>query len=63
MYLEMSHDEKKLIVELVDQRLGEIGSEIRRSRDHVFRDRLKDDKATLQKILRHLRESEWDATN
>ena len=62
MFLELNREENKLLTELVEARIGELGSEIRRSRDSAFHDKLKAHKQLLQKILRHLHEAEWDVT-
>ena len=62
MFVELNREEQTLLAELVEMRLAELGSEIRRSRTHEFHDKLKGQKETLQKILRHLHEAEWDVT-
>ncbi len=65
MFLEMNRSERELMMELVESRLSEIGSEIRRCMNSSFQGSLKQTKETLQKLqkLQHrLHEAEWDVT-
>ena len=62
MYIELSVEERELLIGLIESRLGEIGSEIRRSMVSKFHDKLKDEQTSLQQLLRRLHESAWDVT-
>ena len=61
MYLDIDYEKRALLVELVESRIGEMGPEIRRSRDRKFHDELKHQKEMLTEILHQLHEAEWDS--
>lgn len=62
MYLELNHKEREQLIELVESRLCEIGSEIRRSRISKYHDELKESQEALHRLLHRLHESAYDVT-
>ena len=55
MKLELEPREQELLAGLVESRIGELHSEIRRSRDYKFHDRLQDDLGIWQALLEKLK--------
>jgi len=62
MYIELCEGDRERLVKLLESRLGEIGSEIRRSMVSKYHDELKDEQAALERLLRRLHDSAWDVT-
>lgn len=62
MYLELTVEDRQRLIELVESRLHEIGSEIRHCRVSKYHDELKESQAALQRLLHRLNESSWDVT-
>ncbi len=62
MYLELQTTERELVAQLVEARIHEMRTEIRRAARRQFRDELEAQHRQLEQILRRLRQSEWDVT-
>jgi hypothetical protein len=62
MFLQIDHQKRALLLELVEMRIREIGPEIRHCRDSEYHDKLKREKIALNEILHQLNEAEWDVT-
>lgn len=62
MYVVINRHQHRLLTELVENRIGELHSEIRRSRDYKFTEGLKQNLESFEKLLHQLHESECDVT-
>ncbi len=60
MFLELDSEQHRLLMGLVDARVREIPSEIRRCRDYRFHDELKHDLEVMRNLLQRLHEAEYD---
>lgn len=60
MLLELTPHQKQLLTELVDGRVREIRTEIRRARDSRYRDELVEQMHDVEQVMHQLHESEWD---
>lgn len=55
MQLELSVDDRDLLVRLIEREIGEVRSEVRRTREPSFHDALVRDEERLKAILEQLR--------
>lgn len=62
MFLELDRKGQVLLTDLVESRVSELGSEIRRCRNSKFQRTLQDMRQNLKQILHRLHEAEWDVT-
>ncbi len=54
MQLELTDRERELLAELIESRIGELHTEIRRAMDYKFKDQLKDQMEAYRKLLARL---------
>jgi len=57
MIVEMTEEEREVLLRLVQREISELGPEIRHTMTSSFRDDLKEQKQKLRRILEHLRET------
>jgi hypothetical protein len=62
MFLELGVQEVSLLTQLVEERVADLGPEIRRTERSEMHDSLKGDRETLQRVLHQLHEAVWDPT-
>jgi hypothetical protein len=55
MQLEISSPEKKLLVRILDNTLGELRSEVRRTREPTWHDGLKEEERMVSDLIARLR--------
>jgi hypothetical protein len=58
MNLEIDKNDRDLLAGLVERRISELHPEIRRSMDHTYKDKLKEDLNCLEAILERLKSLE-----
>jgi hypothetical protein len=58
MQLEISSPQKALLVRILDNTLGELRSEVRRTREPAWHDGLKDEERMVAELLERLRSDE-----
>jgi hypothetical protein len=54
MLIDMTEQERQLLMQLVRREITDLGPEIRRTRTSSFRDELKDQKDVFRHLLEHL---------
>ena len=55
MHIEMDETERALLLNLLEERLGDLRDEIYRAETHDFKELLKAKKAVVAKLIEHLR--------
>jgi hypothetical protein len=61
MQVVIGQQEQRWLVDLLDGRIRELYSEIRRCKEHAYQDELKEERHALEALLGRLRQSECDA--
>lgn len=56
MQLELSKEDRDLLIRILDRTLGEMRSEVRRTREPEYHDRLVSDEERVKALLEELRE-------
>ena len=56
MHIELSTEERDMLVRLIEREIHELGPEIRHTQTSSYRDDLKGDKQALRKLLERLRD-------
>jgi hypothetical protein len=54
MHIELTNEERNILVKLLMREISEIGPEIRRTQTSSYRDGLKEDKRALRELLERL---------
>ncbi len=57
MHIELNETERALLLDLLEERLGDLRDEIYRAESHDFKELLKAKKAVVAKLIEHLREA------